>query len=209
MTNEKRDELLNTLKNTTHNLSNCITKKRLKKALGLLLITGLVASGGMFALHQNKVQANAQERAAETQLLLKQAEQNKQQLLSTDEIKSLAATALEKDVKQITFREIYLDQKDNDDHYDKHDKHDKNDKHDRHNDQNDRQQQDNPSAVTSATPKAAKKASVASRVKANGAGSSYYVYKVKCQADNMRYKLVFNAQTGDILKTEVDKVLLP
>lgn len=121
MTNEAKEKLLMTVKNTTAGVAGFITAQRMKKALALLVAAGFISAGGAYFVHQQKAMAKAQERQIETKLAYNLAEQNHVKLLSADAVKGVVADTLSVAADDIVFKAIFLDVDDDDyeEHYKK------------------------------------------------------------------------------------------
>lgn len=230
MNEETKNKILAIAENTKDKVCTVVTKKRLKKAAALMILASLLAAGGGYFIHQNKVQAKAEEKAAQTQLMQHIAVQNNVKLLSTDEIKSIVASTLGVDAQNLTFKSIYLDHKTSspklkEEKTKRLDKTNKKDKDFRNHDT----QQNAVSYATEHKPISRPNANTTAAVNINGQkaspktnpntlqpastttpihNSESYVYKVQCMQNKLQYKFSIDAETGKILKSDVKRMLV-
>ena len=120
------------------------TPRRMKKAVGVVLVLAVAGAGGKFALHRVKGAARLQEAQARSNLLQNLAASQNITLLTTDAVKEKVAQALGTTSDAVNFRSVILadkgpkefqgpkekdegfkqDRKDNDKHRDKKDNRD-------------------------------------------------------------------------------------
>ena len=174
------------------------------------------------------------EKQARSEMIAAQASQRSVVLIDESHVRTIAAEAIGKSEAELDFRKVYLTMKDHDDRDGKHDgkrkhdrKHSRDDRRDRGRHEMMAPQQTTPSAPVET---AAQPAPVAAPADANGnaaavppmgtapaqatpaaqptpnMGQSDFrpVYKVKCYAGNVEYKLYIDAVTGTVLSSKVD-----
>ena len=196
-----KDDLLNkeAVKETAQKIGSTLnnkvfTKKNFKKLGVCVILCGILAGGGGYFVHQQKIAHKAEVNTARIAIATAEAAKKNQTLLPESQVRSIAAQAIGQDEMYVTFREISLDyDHDYDDRYDDHDDHDK---HDRHNKYDRRKNNGRTDADTHATD---------TRRRDNSAATAYNpVYKVKCYANNVKYKVYIDAVNGDVLRCKVD-----
>lgn len=167
-------------------MKNIFTPVRLKKAAALTVLCGILTAGGAY-VHNERAQAHDRiEAQARTDMIMAQAAQRGVTLLDTERIQALTAAAIGKDPSSITYRKVKLTMK----HHARGKHEGKRDHNGRVHDQRAEMQQGVPSA------NAADSTNVQSDFRP--------VYKVTCYVDGIKYKLRFDAVTGDVLSSKVD-----
>lgn len=84
------------------------TKKRLKKALGFLVICAIAVGGAKWYDHQQKIEARAQRIAAQTKLIEARAAEQNVSIISSDSARTVAAKAVGINESDLSFKEIRL-----------------------------------------------------------------------------------------------------
>lgn len=213
---EMKEKTITILKATGEKFQNIFTKKRLKQALILLVVAGIMGAGGSYFLHQNKVQAKLLEREARTQIILNMSKQDNINLISQDEAKDIAAQHINTTVDSLTFKNVYLekyDLKDNDHDYKnkehKKDRKKHNKKEHRRNEVDSTTHATEPVKQPTTTPSAQPAQSLGNAQQMLGRTpalqkniSTSYIYKVSCAQNKMNYKFTINAQTGKVLEVK-------
>ena len=208
--------------------------KNLKRAGVVAALGAVLAGGGAYWHHGQEVAAKERVSEARTQMVRTQAEKEGLVLLSQDAVRTLVADAIGVDETAITYRRIELTENrakgkrhDDDKHKGAHrdgDHRDQKDKHERKDHRGDRSmaapqgapaQQAAP-ASDAAQPMAApaldavapvptaSAPSTASAAPAPNRALFQPVYRVKCYANNVKYELILDAQSGAVLYREVD-----
>ena len=198
--------------------------KNLKRAGVVAVLGAVLAGGGAYWHHGQEVAAKERVSEARTQMVRTQAEKEGLALLSEDAVRTLVADAIGVDETAITYRRIELTENrakgmkhDDDKHKGAHrdgDHRDQKDKHER------RQmpapeapapQQKPPALAPDAqqppapAPDAASPApGTASAAPAPNRALFQPVYRVKCYANNVKYELILDAQSGAVLYREID-----
>lgn len=218
------------MQNVKDQVKNVFTPARLKKAAALAVLIGIVSAGGAYYHHSQVEARSAMEKQARSEMLATQAEQRGIVLIDEDHVRTIAADTIGKDVTELDFRKVYLTMKDHDD---RDGKHDKKHKHDRKHDRDGWREHDRdrhgmmpPTAAPQAASPAAE-GTAAPAAPMDGSGQMpataptpamtpvqppvnmgqpefHPIYKVKCYAGNVEYKLRIDAVTGDVLSSEVD-----
>ena len=218
------------MQNVKNQVKSVFTPARLKKAAALAVLVGIVSAGGAYYHHSQAEARSAAEKQARSEMLAAQAEQRGIVLLDEAKVRSIAAEAIGKTESELDFRAVYLTAKD----HDKDEKHDKKHRDDRHGGKHDdREHRDGrdthdrdehsgmmpppPAAPAQADAVAAQPAPVADGAAnvpaappANGMQQNapqpmfHPVYKVKCCAGNVEYKLCIDAVTGTVLKSKAE-----
>ena len=157
------------------------TPTRLKKVAALTVLIGSASTSGVLYQNQQAEARSAAEKQARSETIAAQASQRGMVLLAEAHVRTIAAEAIGQNESDLDFYSVRLDVKDYDDDRDgKHPKHEhKYDNDDRYamNAQMDTTQQD-----------------------------FRPVYKVKCYAGNVKYKLRIDAVTGAVLSSKMKVV---
>ena len=202
------------------------------KCAGIVAVIGAVlAGGGAYWHHGQEVAAKARVSEARTLMVRTQAEKEGLTLLSENAVRTLVADAIGVDETAITYRKVELaenrakgrkhdddkhrgDRRDGE-HRDQKDKHERKDhRGDLPKDVHDRQMQPQGAPAPNAQqPLAAPAPDAAAPAPAPGTASAapaanrtlfQPVYRVKCYANNVKYELILDAQSGDVLYREID-----
>ena len=203
------------MQNVKDQVKSVFTPARLKKAATLAVLVGIVSAGGAYYHHSQAEARSVAERQARAEMIAAQAEQRGVVLLDEAKVRSIAAEAIGKSESELDFRSVYLTAKDHD-REGKHGKKHRDGKHDawhdgahdgkhydgEHRDGRDTHDRDeHPGMMPQAAPAQATDA-------ANGQPAPqpmfHPVYKVKCYAENVKYKLRIDAVTGTVLSSKVD-----
>ena len=195
------------MQNVKNQVKSVFTPARLKKAATLAVLVGIVSAGGAYYHHGQAEARSVAEKQARSEMVAAQAQQRGIVLLDEAKIRSIAAEAIGKSESELDFRAVYLTAKDHD-RDGKHGKKHRDDRHDgRHDDREHRDGRDthdrdeHPGMMPQAAPAQATDA-------ANGQPAPqpmfHPVYKVKCYAENVKYKLRIDAVTGTVLSSKVD-----
>ena len=203
------------MQNVKDQVKSVFTPARLKKAAALAVLVGIVSAGGAYYHHSQAEARSVAEKQARSEMVAAQAEQRGIVLLDEAKIRSIAAEAIGKSESELDFRSVYLTAKDHD-RDGKYHKNHRDGKHDawhggthdgkhydgEHRDGRDTHDRDeHPGMMPQAAPAQATDA-------ANGQPAPqpmfHPVYKVKCYAENVKYKLRIDAVTGTVLSSKVD-----
>ena len=195
------------MQNVKDQVKSVFTPARLKKAATLAVLVGIVSAGGAYYHHGQAEARSVAERQARAEMIAAQAEQRGVVLLDEAKVRSIAAEAIGKSESELDFRSVYLTAKDHDKD-EKHGKKHRDDRHDgKHDDREHRDGRDTHDRdehlgmMPQAAPAQATDA-------ANGQPAPqpmfHPVYKVKCYAENVKYKLRIDAVTGTVLSSKVD-----
>lgn len=195
------------MQNVKDQVTKVFTPARLKKAAALAVLIGIVSAGGAYYHHGQAEARSVAEKQARSEMVAAQAQQRGIVLLDEAKVRSIAAEAIGKSESELDFRSVYLTAKDHD-RDGKHGKKHRDDRHDgRHDDREHRDGRDthdrdeHPGMMPQAAPAQATDA-------ANGQPAPqpmfHPVYKVKCYAENVKYKLRIDAVTGTVLSSKVD-----
>ena len=208
--------------------------KNLKRAGIVAVIGAVLAGGGAYWHYGQEAAAKARVSEARTQMVRTQAEKEGLALLSEDAVRTLVADAIGVDETAITYRKVELtdnrakgmkhgDDKHKGDHRDgdHRDQKDKHERKDRHGDQPMAARETPQPAPEGAPAPAAPQQPLAAPAPdaampapaAPGTASAapapspalfQPVYRVKCYANNVKYELILDAQSGAVLYREVD-----
>ena len=208
--------------------------KNLKRAGIVAVIGAVLAGGGAYWHYGQEAAAKARVSEARTQMVRQQADKAGLALLSGDTVRTLVADAIGIDETAITYRRIELtdtrakgmkhgDDKHKGDHRDgdHRDQKDKHERKDRHGDQPMAARETPQPAPEGAPAPAAPQQPLAAPAPdaampapaAPGTASAapapspalfQPVYRVKCYANNVKYELILDAQSGDVLYREID-----
>lgn len=219
------------MQNVKDQVTNIFTPARLKKAVAFAVLIGIVSAGGAYYHHGQAEARSVAEKQARAEMIAAQAQQRGVVLLDEAKVRSIAAEAIGKSESELDFRSVYLTAKDHD-RDGKHDKKHRDGKHDAWHDgahdgkhydgehRGDRYMHDRdehpfmmpqPTAPIQADAAAVQPAATADGAAAAPAAQApapqpmfHPVYKVKCYAENVKYKLRIDAVTGTVLSSKVD-----
>lgn len=164
-------------------MKNIFTPVRLKKAAALTVLCGILTAGGAY-VHNERAQAHDRiEAQARTDMIMAQAAQRGVTLLDTERIQTLTAEAIGKDPSSITYRKIKLTMKQHKNEWKR---------------DHDRQEH----GYSADVQQGAQPANTIGRT--NVQPDFRPVYKVTCYVDGVKYKLRFDAVTGEVLSSKVD-----
>ena len=214
------------MQNVKNKVTNVFTPARLKKAAAFAVLIGIVSAGGAYYHHSRAEALSMQEKQARSEMIAAQAEQHGIAVLDEARVRTIAADAIGKSEAELNFRSVDLTMKDHDD---RDGKHDKKHKHDRKHDRDGWREHDRdrhgmmpPTTAPQAAPPAAAPtdagtpsetpagtapAPVAPPVQPApmmGQPNFHPVYKVKCYAGHVEYKLHIDAVTGTVLSSKAD-----
>ena len=202
------------MQNVKNQVKGVFTPARLKKAAVLAVLIGIVSAGGAYYHHSQAEARSAMEKQARSEMLAAQAEQRGIVLIDEDHVRTIAADAIGKNVTELDFRKVYLTMKDHDD---RNGKPDKKHKHDRKHDRDGWREHDRdrhgmmpaPAASTDGSGQMSAAAPTPAMTPVQppvnmGQPEFHPIYKVKCYAGNVEYKLRIDAVTGAVLSSEVD-----
>ena len=218
------------MQNVKNKVTNVFTPARLKKAAALAVLIGIVSAGGAYYHHSRAEALSMREKQARSEMIAAQAEQHGIAVLDEARVRTIAADAIGKSEAELNFRSVDLTMKDHDDRDGKHDGKRKQ-KHDRREHREDRRMHDRdarpmmppPQAAPAANPAPAAAPTDAGTPSGTPAGTApapvappvqpapmmgqpnfHPVYKVKCCAGNVEYKLYIDAVTGTVLSSKAD-----
>ncbi len=222
------------MQNVKNQVKRVFTPARLKKAAALAVLIGIVSAGGAYYHHSQAEARSAMEKQARSEMIAAQASQRSVVLIDESHVRTIAAEAIGKSEAELDFRSVYLTMWDHDDRDGKHDGKRKHDRKHGRDDRRDRGRHEMmaPQQTTPSTPveTAAQPAPVAAPADANGNAAAVPpmgtapaqatpaaqptpnmghpdfrpVYKVKCYAGGVEYKLRIDAVTGTVLSSDVD-----
>ena len=212
------------MQNVKNQVKSVFTPAHLKKAAALAVLVGIVSAGGAYYHHSQAEARSAMEKQARSEMIAAQASQRSVVLIDESHVRTIAAEAIGKSEAELDFRKVYLTMKDHDDRDGKHDrKHKRDRKHDREerweHERGDRPAMMAPQPTAPAAPADANgnaaavppmgtapaQATPAAQPTPNMGQSDFRpVYKVKCYAGNVEYKLYIDAVTGTVLSSKVD-----
>lgn len=199
------------MQNVKNQVKSVFTPARLKKAAALAVLVGIVSAGGAY-YHYGQAEASSRaEKQARAEMVAVQAEQRGIVLLDEAKVRSIAVEAIGKPESELDFRSVYLTAKDHD-RDGKYHKNHRDGKHDAWHDgkhyvgehrdgrcMHDRDE--HPGMMPQTAPAQATDA-------ANGQPAArpmfHPIYKVKCYAGSVEYKLRIDAVTGTVLSSDVD-----
>ena len=204
------------------------TAAHLRKAGAALAVCAVLAGGGAWYHHQQEQVQHASVCEARTAMITAQAAQRSLELLTPEQIRSLAAEAVGVDETSLTYKEISLidavgSAKEKAEKADKHDKHEK---HEKHNEEAEHEDYEPPYAApqpeapaAQPTDAAAASAPAMPAIHKHPGSADYAalaqsqaqaaepvfqpIYKVSCRADQVKYKLYFDAVTGQLLGSHI------
>ena len=210
------------------------TAAHLRKAGAALAVCAVLAGGGAWYHHQQEQVQHASVCEARTAMITAQAAQRSLELLTPEQIRSLAAEAVGVDETSLTYKEVSLvdaadaaeEKAEKADKHDKHEKHEKHDKHEKHNEEAEHEDYEPPYAApqpeapaAQPTDAAAASAPAMPAIHKHPGSADYAalaqsqaqaaepvfqpIYKVSCRADQVKYKLYFDAVTGQLLGSHI------
>lgn len=160
-------------------ISKMFTISRIKKAgIGILICAVIAGIGGVY-WHRQKVNEHAKIVQARTRIIEVQATRNNIKLLDNEKINELVAEAIGMDESSIEYRQIELTNKDNSHYSEKDDK-----KHRKQNSIHEFNQEASPMPMEPIT-------------------STVPIFKVTCIANNVKYRLMLDAVSGEILSSKI------
>ena len=212
------------MQNVKNQVKSVFTPAHIKKAAALAVLIGIVSAGGAYYHHSQAEARSAMEKQARSEMIAAQASQRSVVLIDESHVRTIAAEAIGKSEAELDFRKVYLTMKDHDDRDGKHDrKHKRDRKHDREerweHERGNRPAMMAPPPTAPAAPADANgnaaavppmgtapaQAAPAAQPTPNMGQSDFRpVYKVKCYAGNVEYKLYIDAVTGTVLSSKVD-----
>ena len=209
------------MQNVKNQVKRVFTPARLKKAAALAVLIGIVSAGGAYYHHSQAEARSAMEKQARSEMIAAQASQRSVVLIDESHVRTIAAEAIGKSEAELDFRSVYLTMWDHDDRDGKHDgkrkhdrKHGRDDRRDRGRHEMMAPQPTAPAAPADANGNAAavppmgtapaQAAPPAQPTPNMGQSDFRPVYKVKCYAGNVEYKLYIDAVTGTVLSSKVD-----
>ena len=212
------------MQNVKNQVKSVFTSAHIKKAAALAVLIGIVSAGGAYYHHSQAEARSAMEKQARSEMIAAQASQRSVVLIDESHVRTIAAEAIGKSEAELDFRKVYLTMKDHDDRDGKHDrKHKRDRKHDR--EERWEHERGNRPAMMAPPPTApaapadangnaaavppmgtapAQAAPPAQPTPNMGQSDFRPVYKVKCYAGNVEYKLYIDAVTGTVLSSKVD-----
>lgn len=201
------------MQNVKNQVKRVFTPARLKKAVALAVLIGIVSAGGAYYHHSQAEARSVMEKQARSEMIAAQASQRSVVLIDESHVRIIAAEAIGKSEAELDFRSVYLTMKDYDDRDGKHDrKHKRDRKHDRE-ERWEHQRGDHPAMIAPPPTAPAENAVPATPTQAahpaqpapmTGHPDFRPVYKVKCYAGNVEYELCIDAVTGTVISSEVD-----
>ena len=208
------------MQNVKNQVKSVFTPAHIKKAAALAVLIGIVSAGGAYYHHSQAEARSAMEKQARSEMIAAQASQRSVVLIDESHVRTIAAEAIGKSEAELDFRSVYLTMWDHDDRDGKHDGKRKHDREERwEHERGDRPammapQQTAPAAPADANGNAAavppmgtapaQAAPPAQPTPNMGQSDFRPVYKVKCYAGNVEYKLYIDAVTGTVLSSKVD-----
>ena len=209
------------MQNVKNQVKSVFTPAHIKKAAALAVLIGIVSAGGAYYHHSQAEARSAMEKQARSEMIAAQASQRSVVLIDESHVRTIAAEAIGKSEAELDFRSVYLTMWDHDDRDGKHDgkrkhdrKHGRDDRRDRGRHEMMAPQPTAPAAPADANGNAAAvppmgtapaQAAPAAQPTPNMGQSDFRpVYKVKCYAGNVEYKLYIDAVTGTVLSSKVD-----
>ena len=209
------------MQNVKNQVKSVFTPAHIKKAAALAVLIGIVSAGGAYYHHSQAEARSAMEKQARSEMIAAQASQRSVVLIDESHVRIIAAEAIGKSEAELDFRSVYLTMWDHDDRDGKHDgkrkhdrKHGRDDRRDRGRHEMMAPQPTAPAAPADANGNAAavppmgtapaQAAPPAQPTPNMGQSDFRPVYKVKCYAGNVEYKLYIDAVTGTVLSSKVD-----
>ena len=198
------------MQNVKDQVKSVFTPAHIKKAAALAVLIGIVSAGGAYYHHSQAEARSAMEKQARSEMIAAQASQRSVVLIDESHVRTIAAEAIGKSEAELDFRSVYLTMWDHDDRDGKHDGKRKHDRKHGRDDRRDRGRHEMmappPTApAENAAPATPAQATPAAQPTPNMGQSDFRpVYKVKCYAGNVEYKLYIDAVTGTVLSSKVD-----
>ncbi|EGK60799.1 hypothetical protein HMPREF9081_0909 [Centipeda periodontii DSM 2778] len=209
------------MQNVKDQVKSVFTPAHIKKAAALAVLIGIVSAGGAYYHHSQAEARSAMEKQARSEMIAAQASQRSVVLIDESHVRTIAAESIGKSEAELDFRSVYLTMWDHDDRDGKHDgkrkhdrKHGRDDRRDRGRHEMMAPQPTAPAAPADANGNAAavppmgtapaQAAPPAQPTPNMGQSDFRPVYKVKCYAGNVEYKLYIDAVTGTVLSSKVD-----
>ena len=212
------------MQNVKDQVTKVFTPARIKKAVAFAVLVGIVSAGGAYYHHRQAEARSAAEKQARSEMVAAQAQQRGIVLLDEAKVRSIVAEAVGKSESEMDFRYVYLKEEDHDDRDEHRDKKHRDGRHDRKHDdrehRDDRRAQPRDGQPEMMVPAQAAPAQVDGEASqpatmAGGANAPaaqmpapqpmfHPVYKVKCYAGNVEYKLYIDAVTGTVLKSKAE-----
>ena len=219
-----REEIIMEMQNVKNQVKSVFTPARLKKAAAFAVLVGIVSVGGAYYHHQQAEARSAQEKEARSAMIAAQASQRNVVLIDEAHVRAIAAEAIGKSESELNFRTVQLTMKDHDDRDGKRGRrHEKGKDCREHREERREHDRDDRNGMMPLPP--------AQNAPANGPAAQgtpapapmegaaqpaaapapmtaqpdfHPVYKVKCFAGNVEYKLRIDAVTGTVLSSKVD-----
>lgn len=197
------------MQNVKNQVKSVFTPAHIKKAAALAVLIGIVSAGGAYYHHSQAEARSAMEKQARSEMIAAQASQRSVVLIDESHVRTIAAEAIGKSEAELDFRSVYLTMWDHDDRDGKHDGKRKHDREERwEHERGDRPAMMAPpptAPAENAAPATPAQAAPAAQPTPNMGQSDFRpVYKVKCYAGNVEYKLYIDAVTGTVLSSKVD-----
>ena len=209
------------MQNVKNQVKSVFTPVHIKKAAALAVLIGIVSAGGAYYHHSQAEARSAMEKQARSEMIAAQASQRSVVLIDESHVRTIAAEAIGKSEAELDFRSVYLTMWDHDDRDGKHDGKRKHDRKHGRDDRRDRGRHEmmapqptapaapadtngNAAAVPPMGTAPAQAAPPAQPTPNMGQSDFRPVYKVKCYAGNVEYKLYIDAVTGTVLSSKVD-----
>lgn len=220
------------MKDVKNQVKSVFTPARLKKAAALAVLVSIISAGGAYYHHQKAEARLSLEKQARSEMIAAQASQRGVVLLDEAHVRTLAAEAIGKSESELSFRSVHLSMMDRDDHDGKHDKkhrdgkrekqHDGRARHEERQEHRDHdragrhmippppQAEQNAPAAGAAAPQPpaasmeGQQADPAPAARPMTEPGFHPVYKVKCLAGNVEYKLRIDAVTGTVLSSKAE-----
>jgi len=198
------------MQNVKNQVKSVFTPAHIKKAAALAVLIGIVSAGGAYYHHSQAEARSAMEKQARSEMIAAQASQRSVVLIDESHVRTIAAESIGKSEAELDFRSVYLTMWDHDDRDGKHDGKRKHDRKHGRDDRRDRGRHEmmapQPTApAENAAPATPAQSAPAAQPTPNMGQSDFRpVYKVKCYAGNVEYKLYIDAVTGTVLSSKVD-----
>ena len=202
------------MQNVKNQVTKVFTPARLKKAAAFAVLVGIVTAGGAYYHHSQAEARSLAEKQARAEMVAAQAEQRGIVLLDEAKVRSIAAEAIGKSESELDFRTVYLTAKDHGKDG-KHGKKHRDGRHDReYHGHNMYDHDGHPGMMPQTSAPNADTAGTSPALMADGSNALSTentvrqgfrpVYKVKCYAGNVEYKLRIDAVTGTVLSSKAE-----